>query len=91
MLFFHEAVCIPLRDPYCLPTLVVFWFRDKAAYKRLCGRKCSSGKTPPHAWWPGLVMMLAASRERPEKVRCCSRCRRTAECWQQSYSCSLRR
>ncbi len=46
MLLCREAACIPLQDPLCLPTLVVFWFRDKLACKRLGGCTFSSGKAP---------------------------------------------
>ncbi len=46
MLFCREAVFIPLQDPYYLPELVVFSFRDKVACKGLNGFRCSSGKSP---------------------------------------------
>ncbi len=46
MLFCRKTVCIPLHNPQCLSTLVVFWFRNKAACKRMGGCRCSSGKAP---------------------------------------------
>ncbi len=46
MLLCCDAVYIPLQDPWCIPTHVVFRFRDRAACKGLGGGRCRNGEAP---------------------------------------------